>query len=505
MSIRSSDIEAQPRIAPELADVARGNSTEARHCESVTTRGMCGRAAVVLVASGALWGCGASPREAPETAARPLVPQVSSKLQKCLASWNGRAGANVRGVAAGLAPDTNAARVFRFSDGRCGVTVVGASVAVATSVDRGRGYFEPYLSSGGGSGDPPAPVMLTNALSLARDAQTNLNAYFDGRGVIRPVSDGDIETATISSEQFTQGLTGGVQGSRPYVLDEAGWQRLTLAERVAAIAAFAGDKNCSEDAVRAIGSAVRDDSFAVEGDSVEKTLGWYCAGRARDPSVTPTRSRGADPTRDCQGAVRVSGTSTTVLAAKGVSCREAKDVLRAYDALRMPLPGGWECFLAHEPFRRVGARVVGIGCQRGATRFDGLVAAPSDSVGQNPAASTTSAFAGVWKGSARQTSPRGTTAAVSLSTRIFLNGKTGRHSETPGGCRGRLTRLTFGRYRYDEESELADCIAMTTIVLAVAGPTSLVFVETYQTSLGPGHVRGRLELQRRDLEAGVAP
>ena len=68
----------------------------------------------------------------------------------------------------------------------------------------------------------------------------------------------------------------------------------------------------------------------------------------------------------CRGAVQFSRTPTIVVVLRGVTCAEAKRVVRAYD--RGASAGNWRCALAHAPFDRVDGRVVGFSCGRGGSR-----------------------------------------------------------------------------------------------------------------------------------------
>ena len=65
--------------------------------------------------------------------------------------------------------------------------------------------------------------------------------------------------------------------------------------------------------------------------------------------------------RSC-GSISFSGTRTTIYVLRGVSCREAKRVARAY--ARFDSYRGWKCALAHgdNPFR---GREVGFSCGKG--------------------------------------------------------------------------------------------------------------------------------------------
>jgi hypothetical protein len=78
---------------------------------------------------------------------------------------------------------------------------------------------------------------------------------------------------------------------------------------------------------------------------------------------------GAGPARTtCPGKVTFSRTPTVVVVLRGVSCAQAKRVVRAYDRGTPPRP--WACALAHAPFDRIGGRIVGFSCARGGTRGD---------------------------------------------------------------------------------------------------------------------------------------
>ena len=76
----------------------------------------------------------------------------------------------------------------------------------------------------------------------------------------------------------------------------------------------------------------------------------------------------AEARRTCPGTVTFSGTPTKIVILRGVSCRTARRVVRAYDRGSPPRP--WQCFLAHAPFDRVGGRIVGFSCAWGGRRGD---------------------------------------------------------------------------------------------------------------------------------------
>ena len=72
--------------------------------------------------------------------------------------------------------------------------------------------------------------------------------------------------------------------------------------------------------------------------------------------------------KTCAGAVTFSGTRTVIVTLRGVSCAEAKRVVRRFDRGSPPRP--WFCGLAKAPFDRIDGRVVGFSCGRGGTRGD---------------------------------------------------------------------------------------------------------------------------------------
>jgi hypothetical protein len=72
--------------------------------------------------------------------------------------------------------------------------------------------------------------------------------------------------------------------------------------------------------------------------------------------------------KTCTGAVAFSGTRIVVVTLRGVTCAQAKRVVRAFDRGRPPRP--WSCGLAKAPFDRIDGRVVGFSCGRGGTRGD---------------------------------------------------------------------------------------------------------------------------------------
>ena len=109
-----------------------------------------------------------------------------------------------------------------------------------------------------------------------------------------------------------------------------------------------------------------------------------------------------------------------------------------------------------------------------------------------------SGLAGTWVGEATQYAPRGTTQKVWLRTSIDPTGLSGKHSESISGprgtdrCRGTLSRLSYGQYRYREEAD-SSCIATTSIQLRLTGTDTMEFRERYRTQDGePGQVVGSL-------------
>jgi hypothetical protein len=79
--------------------------------------------------------------------------------------------------------------------------------------------------------------------------------------------------------------------------------------------------------------------------------------------ATPAEAR-----RTCPGTVKFSGTTNKIVILRGVSCRKARRVVRAYDRGVPPRP--WQCFLAHAPFDRINGRIVGFSCAWGGRRGD---------------------------------------------------------------------------------------------------------------------------------------
>ncbi len=76
------------------------------------------------------------------------------------------------------------------------------------------------------------------------------------------------------------------------------------------------------------------------------------------PSAAPAAER-----KTCKGSISFSGTKTRIVVLRGVSCRKAKRVARAYD--KGSPPGSWRCALARAPFDRIDGRIVGFSCGRG--------------------------------------------------------------------------------------------------------------------------------------------
>jgi hypothetical protein len=74
----------------------------------------------------------------------------------------------------------------------------------------------------------------------------------------------------------------------------------------------------------------------------------------------------AEARRTCPGTVKFSGTTNKIVILRGVSCRTARRVVRAYDRGTPPRP--WACALAHAPFDRIDGRIVGFSCGRGGRR-----------------------------------------------------------------------------------------------------------------------------------------
>ena len=67
--------------------------------------------------------------------------------------------------------------------------------------------------------------------------------------------------------------------------------------------------------------------------------------------------------KPCPGSVQFDGTPTKIVLLRGVTCLEARRVLRGYE--RRALPRGWSCAMAHAPFDFVGGRIVGLSCGSG--------------------------------------------------------------------------------------------------------------------------------------------
>jgi hypothetical protein len=75
----------------------------------------------------------------------------------------------------------------------------------------------------------------------------------------------------------------------------------------------------------------------------------------------------AEARRTCPGTVKFSGSTNKIVILRGVSCRTARRVVRAYDRRFRP-PRPWVCGLAHAPFDRINGRIVGFSCGRGGRR-----------------------------------------------------------------------------------------------------------------------------------------
>lgn len=73
---------------------------------------------------------------------------------------------------------------------------------------------------------------------------------------------------------------------------------------------------------------------------------------------------GADAKRkSCEPLVNFSGTKTRVVTLRGVTCAQAKRILRQYDK-GLPEPP-WSCALAHAPFKKLNGRIIGVSCGYG--------------------------------------------------------------------------------------------------------------------------------------------
>jgi len=70
--------------------------------------------------------------------------------------------------------------------------------------------------------------------------------------------------------------------------------------------------------------------------------------------------------RTCPGTVTFAKKQIKIVILRGVSCRTARRVTRAYNRGRPPRP--WVCLLAHAPFDRINGRDVGFSCAHGGRR-----------------------------------------------------------------------------------------------------------------------------------------
>ena len=235
----------------------------------------------MLLAVSLLSGCGAKNGDGEGSSPDNLS---SSKLSACVEKWNGQAGSQVRPVVGQQASAQNdqPVRLFLFADGACGLTAPAARPdlqAFSTYVVRG-GVWEPYINTrGAGTGQSPARSMLVVGQELQQQAAEQPNA-----SVVATTGEVTLEAgATLSQVEYPSALTvqnldGSTSADQAYVLDRRGWDTLSLDMKLQAVAAFAEDRNCSVDAVRQIGEALRDGNFEVEGDSLEATLASWCSG-----------------------------------------------------------------------------------------------------------------------------------------------------------------------------------------------------------------------------------
>jgi hypothetical protein len=76
----------------------------------------------------------------------------------------------------------------------------------------------------------------------------------------------------------------------------------------------------------------------------------------------------AEARRTCPGTVTFARKQIKIVILRGVSCRTARRVTRAFDRGRPPRP--WVCLLAHAPFDKINGRDVGFSCARGGRRGD---------------------------------------------------------------------------------------------------------------------------------------
>jgi hypothetical protein len=76
----------------------------------------------------------------------------------------------------------------------------------------------------------------------------------------------------------------------------------------------------------------------------------------------------AEARRTCPGTVTFARKQIKIVILRGVSCRTARRVARAYDRGTPPRP--WVCLLAHAPFDKINGRDVGFSCARGGRRGD---------------------------------------------------------------------------------------------------------------------------------------
>jgi hypothetical protein len=116
----------------------------------------------------------------------------------------------------------------------------------------------------------------------------------------------------------------------------------------------------------------------------------------------------------CPGSVAIAGTPTKVVVLRGVTCLDARRVLRAYDRGTLARP--WSCAMAHAPFDHVGGRIVGLSCGSGKAKdlrkrghaFLGTVAADPSLVGQASARTARTASSSPGKRSSRSSVRRQT-------------------------------------------------------------------------------------------------
>ena len=272
-----------------IADGERASSP--RQARRFLPLGAGGVAVIAAVAVGLLgWMGGQEEREASkpvrgESGNRAPRPAATDRaLVRCVDSWNSN-GRSLLANTVGQA--VQGARVFVFSDDVCGLTVPDQAQLGSFAV-RG-GNWEPYVNTRGqGFGQSPHRALLVNAMEFSATAERESNVIVNHDGTVEAKAEARIGRESAPSALTVQNIDGTTSADQPYVLDAAGWDRLSMDQRIKAVAAYAVEENCPISEVPRIAEALKAERFDVVDNSVERTLSAWCVGETPKASDSPS-------------------------------------------------------------------------------------------------------------------------------------------------------------------------------------------------------------------------